>query len=221
MAVAAEIWVALHASGVHPALAGAAIGFLTPAVPFQRPRDVSEEAVRVAEETVDDPEPPDADAHWWLRLSRLSKEAVSPLARVEHALLPWTSFVILPLFALANAGVALSMSGVADAASSPVALGVSVGRLVGKVAGIGLATWLAVRLGIGRLPTGTRFAHVLGVAAAAGVAFTVSLFVAQLAFPGRPDLVAQAKLGILASALIAGPIGVAMLRAAGRRDAGS
>jgi NhaA family Na+:H+ antiporter len=221
VAVAAEIWVGLHASGVHPALAGAAIGFLTPAVPFQRPRDVSEEAVRVAEETVDDPEPPDADAHWWLRLSRLSKEAVSPLARVEHALLPWTSFVILPLFALANAGVALSMSGVADAASSPVALGVSVGRLVGKVAGIGLATWLAVRLGIGRLPTGTRFAHVLGVAAAAGVAFTVSLFVAQLAFPGRPDLVAQAKLGILASALIAGPIGVAMLRAAGRRDAGS
>ena len=219
VALAGVIWVALHASGVHPALAGVAVGLLTPAVPFQRPRDVSEEAVRVADETVDDPDPPDADAHWWLRLSRLTKEAVSPLARLEHALLPWTSFVILPLFALANAGVDLSPGALAGAATSPVAWGVSAGRLVGKVIGIGGATWLAVRLGIGRLPAGTRVAHVLGVAAAAGVAFTVSLFVAGLAFPGRADLVEQAKLGILASAVIAGPVGVAVLRAAARRDA--
>jgi NhaA family Na+:H+ antiporter len=221
VALAGAIWVALHASGVHPALAGVAVGFLTPAVPFQRPADVSEEAVRVADETVDDPEPPDADAHWWLRLSRLSKEAVSPLARVEHALLPWTSFVVLPLFALANAGVALSATGLAHAVTSPVTLGIVLGRLAGKVAGIGLFTWLTVRSGIGRLPIGTRPGHVLGVASAAGVAFAVSLFVAELAFPGRPDLLEQAKLGILASALIAGPIGVGLLRAAGRSDRAS
>lgn len=220
IALGVGMWVALHASGVHPALSGVVVGLLTPAVPFQRPRHVSEEAVRVADETVDEPEPPDADAHWWLRLARLSREAVSPLARVEHLLLPLTSFVVLPVFALANAGVALSAEDVSDALTSPVALGVSVGRVAGKILGIGLATWLAVRLGLGRLPVGAGPAHIVGLGAAAGIAFTVSLFVAELAFTARPELLEAAKVGILGSALIAGPLGFAILRLAGGRVRG-
>lgn len=218
MGLGVGMWLSLHAAGVPPALAGVAVGLLTPAVPFQRPGDVSEEAVRVADETVDDPVPPDADAPWWLRLARLSREAVSPLTRVEHALLPWTSFVIVPLFALANAGIVLSSETVSAALHSEVTLALSIGRVVGKIAGIGLATWLAVRLGAGRLPEGMRWDHVIGLAAAAGLAFTVSLFVAGLAFPGEIALASEARIGILGSALVAGPLGLWVLRRASRRD---
>lgn len=218
----AGMWAAMHASGVPAALAGVVIGLLTPVSPFQRPRDVSEEAVRVADETVDEPDPPDSDAHWWLYLASLSKEVVSPLARVEHFLLPWTSFLILPLFALANAGVRLSSGAFANAYGSRVSVGIVVGRIAGKVAGIGLAAWLATRAGVARLPAGVRFAHVLGVAAAAGMAFTVSLFVADLAFGDRPELVLQAKVGILACAPVAGLLGYLLLRTSAReRDSGS
>lgn len=140
---------------------------------------------------------------------------VSPLARIEHVLLPWASFLILPLFALANAGVRLSSSALTEAFSSPVSIGIVVGRVAGKIVGIGLATWVATRLGIARLPEGMRFAHVLGVAAAAGIAFTVSLFVTDLAFGDRPELVLLAKMGILACAPIAGLLGFVVLRSAG------
>jgi len=210
------MWLAMHASGVEPALAGVVVGLITPAVAFQRPRHVSEEAVRVADETVDEPDPPDTDAHWWLRLAWLSKEAVSPLARVEHLLLPWTTFVVLPLFALANAGLRLSVSGLSDALTSPVALGVAVGHVAGKILGIGLASWLVVRSGLGRLPEGTSLGQVFAVGAAAGVAFTVSFFVGDVAFAGRSDLIEQAKVGILASAVIAGPLGYVWLRVTAR-----
>ena len=97
--------------------------------------------------------------------------------------------LILPLFALANAGVRLSSSALADAIGSRVSIGIAVGRVVGKIVGIGLATWVATRAGVARLPAGMRFAHVLGIAAAAGIAFTVSLFVTDLAFGARPELV--------------------------------
>jgi len=210
------MWLAMDASGVEPALAGVVVGLLTPALPFQRPRHVSEEAVRVADETVDEPDPPDADAHWWLRLAWLSKEAVSPLARVEHVLLPWTTFAVLPLFALANAGVHLSSGALSAAVHGRVALGIAVGHVAGKILGIGGAVWLAVRLGIGRLPEGTSFGSIFAVATAAGVAFTVSLFVAGAAFVGRPDLMEEAKVGILLTALIGGPAGYLWLRLATR-----
>ncbi len=118
------VWLATYESGVHPTIAGVALGLLAPAESFQRPRAVSAEARRTADLTVDDPHPPDADASHWLRLAVLSREAVSPLARTEHALLPLTSFVIVPLFALANAGVRLGGDRVAAALSSSVTLGV-------------------------------------------------------------------------------------------------
>jgi NhaA family Na+:H+ antiporter len=182
------VWLAMDASGVPAALAGVVVGLLTPAAPIPR------------------------------RRRSVPEEAVAPLARVEHLLLPWTSFVILPLFALANAGVRVSSSALTEALHSPVSVGIVVGRVLGKIAGIALAAWVATRLGA-RLPAGTRFAHVVGVAAAAGIAFTVSLFVADLAFVDRPALVSEAKIGILTCAPIAGVLGYLLLRSAGRRDA--
>jgi NhaA family Na+:H+ antiporter len=185
--LALGVWVAMSASGVPAALAGVVVGLATPAAPIPR------------------------------RRGPLPEDAIAPLARAEHLLLPWTSFVILPLFALANAGVRLSAAALADALHSPVSVGIVVARIVGKVAGIGLAAWIATRLGVARLPAGTRFSHVLGVAAAAGIAFTVSLFVADLAFVDAPELIRVAKMGILACAPLAGLMGYLLLRAAARR----
>jgi NhaA family Na+:H+ antiporter len=204
------LWAAMHRSGVHPAMAGVVMGLLTPAVAFQRPRSVSKEAHRTADETLDDPYPPDADAPQWLRLATLSREAVSPLARVEHSLLPWVTFAVLPLFALANAGVALSGEAFADAVGSRVAIGIVVARVAGKVGGITLACWLVVRAGIAPLPAGATWAHIAGVGATASIAFTVSLFVADLALPA--ELQDAAKVGILASALAGGALAYAIFR---------
>jgi Na+:H+ antiporter, NhaA family len=204
------MWIALHGSGISPTLAGVALGFLTPATAFQRPKAVSQEAHRVADATVDEPEPPDADAPQWLYLAELSKEAVSPLTRLETALHHWTSFLVLPLFALANAGVLLSASGLADAVRSPVAVGIVVARLMGKTAGISLATFLAVRLLKAPLPANVSARHVVGAAAAAGIPFTVSIFISELALPASLHQVAI--IALLAAAAASGVLALLILR---------
>ncbi len=206
------MWLATYESGVHPTIAGVALGLLAPAESFQRPRAVSAEARRTADLTIDDPDPPDADASHWLRLAVLSREAVSPLVRTEHALLPLTSFVIIPLFALANAGVRLGGDRVAAALSSSVTLGVFVGLVVGKIVGISGASALAVTARSARLPAGVRFPHLAGAAAVAGIGFTVSLLMAELAFDDRA-LIDEAKVGILAASVVAGALGWVLLRA--------
>lgn len=213
VALGLVLWAALELSGVSPTLAGVVVGLLVPAVAPHRPRAVSAEAHRIADETTDDPNPPDADAPQWLRLAWLSREAVSPLARAERLLHPWTSAVVLPLFALANAGVALAPSAAAAALSSSIALGIVLARIVGKPAGIVIASAIAVRLGA-RMPVGVRLRHVAAVGAAAGVPFAVSLYVAQLALP--PVLVYRATIAVLIAALVAGVVGAGMIRWATR-----
>jgi NhaA family Na+:H+ antiporter len=211
------MWLALHDSGVSPTLAGVVMGFLTPAVPFQRPRTVSAEAHRVADETSDDPSPPDADAGQWLALASLSREAVSPLARVESGLHPWTSFLVVPLFALSNAGVELSVAALSRPASVRTLAGIVLARVLGKPLGIATAAMLVVRLRAARLPAGVTWSHVVAVGAAAGVPLTVSLFIAELSL--EPALHQAAEIGIVASALLAGVVGFGLLRRAGRRGA--
>ena len=132
----------------------------------------------------------------------------APLQRLEHLLHPWVAYAIVPLFALANAGVRL-----AEGAnlSSRIALGVFVGLVVGKQVGITLAAWLVVKSGLGALPEGVTWWHVYGAAWLAGIGFTMSLFVAGLAF-ADPNLVDQAKVGILAASAVAGAVGWVVLR---------
>ena len=204
------VWIAVFESGIHATIAGVALAFVTPAVAFQRPRAVSEEARRTADDTSDDPTPPDVDAPHWLRLAELSREAVSPLARMQQTLHPWTSFVIVPLFALANAGVYLRGDALDNAGSIRIAVGVAIGLVVGKIAGITLGALTATRLGLGRLPAGANWSQMIGVAAVGGVGFTVSLFIAGLAFP-EGALLDAAKLGILVGSLVAGVVGSAVL----------
>jgi NhaA family Na+:H+ antiporter len=212
------IWLAMLQSGVHATIAGVALGLLTPARPFQHPDPVSEIARRVADETADDPDPPDADADHWLALAGLSREAVSPLVRLEHLLHPWTTRVIIPVFALANAGVSLSGEGLAGALSSSVVGGVVAGLVLGKPLGITLAAWLGSRTGLLRIPPGVRWSHVVGVSAVAGVGFTVSLFIADLAFT-EPELAQAARTGILAASVAAALLGAIVLGLTARRRA--
>jgi NhaA family Na+:H+ antiporter len=210
------VWLATFKSGVHATIAGVALGLATPAVPFQRPRAVSLEAHRVADHTVDDPKPPDADAHHWLHLAGLTREAVSPLARLEHLLHPWTSWVVIPVFALANAGVSVSGSSLADAITSGVTLGVVTGLVVGKTVGVTVFTWIATKVGITRLPEGVGWGQLVGVATLAGIGFTVSLFITSLAFQTQPVQDA-AKVGILVASLLAGLLGALLLARSRRR----
>jgi NhaA family Na+:H+ antiporter len=217
VALGVATWYALFRAGLHPALAGVLVGLLTPAEPFQRPRPVSEEARRTADETADDPTPPDADTHQWLRLADLSREAVSPLARVEHLLLPWTSFVVVPLFALANVGVELSLTALAAAAGSAVAWGIVIARILGKLLGIWGGAALASRAGVG-LPTGVRSRHLAGMGIAAATGFTVPLFIAELVFGGTP-LLDHARIALLAASVFSAATGAILLRPSGSRAA--
>jgi NhaA family Na+:H+ antiporter len=207
------VWYCTWLAGISPTIAGVALGLLTPAVPFQRPAAVSAEAKRTADETVDDPEPPDADAHWWLRLAALARESVSPLARVEHVLLPWSSFIIVPLFALANAGVRLGGPAVGDAVTGRLGLAIIVGLVLGKPLGVLAAARASTAAGVGVLPADVGWGDILGMGATAGIGFTVALFIAQLAFPTQPDLLAQAKVAILVGSVLAGAVGNVTLRA--------
>jgi len=137
-------------------------------------------------------------------------DAASPLHRLEHALTPWVAFAIVPLFAFANAGIALGGVGW-ETLTHPLVLGIAAGLFVGKQAGIVGAIWLAGRFGIGR-PGGAPWRQVYGVALLAGIGFTMSLFIGQLAFPDDPVLADEVKLGVLLGSLLAAVSGYLVLR---------
>jgi Na+:H+ antiporter, NhaA family len=202
-------WFFTLQSGVHATISGVALGLITPTVASQRPRAVTREARHIADLTADDPSPPDADAPHWLRLGSLSRQAVSPLGRLEHLLHPWSSYVIVPIFALANAGVRITGGGLASSLTHPVALGVIAGLVVGKPLGIMAGAWVGAHSGLTRLPAGVGWWTLAGVGAIAGIGFTVSLFIADLAF--GPTMGSAAKLGILTGSLAAGLVGSAIV----------
>ncbi len=200
------VWLATQASGVHATIAGVALGLLAPA------RALSPAAVtrQWARDLSDDPGPAELAV-----MNRLARTTVSPAERLEHLLHPWTSFAVVPLFALANAGVVIKADSFDAPATVGVTAGVVLGLVVGKVVGISVATWLAVRCGLGRLPEGATWAMVVGIAAIGGIGFTVSLFIAELAFdPGA--IQDAAKLGVLGASTVAALLGAALLARACR-----
>jgi NhaA family Na+:H+ antiporter len=138
------------------------------------------------------------------------------LERAEHALLPWTTFAIVPLFGLINAGVALDLAA-ARSIGQPLTMGVLAGLLVGKPVGILAASWLAVKWKAAALPTGVTWRQLTGVGCLAGIGFTMSVFVAELAFESE-KLVDSAKIGILVASLLSALLGAAVLSAGARGD---
>jgi Na+:H+ antiporter, NhaA family len=210
------VWLAMWHSGVSPALAGVAMGLLTPARPTAPPEVARDVGGALAGQLAEDPRPP--------RLREMLREArgTVPLAeRLAHDLHPVSAFLVVPLFALANAGVSLERGGLAAPGAGAVLGGVVAGRVVGKLAGITAATWLATRLGLAVRPEGASWAQLAGVATVAGIGFTVPLFVADLAFPDG-GLLGPVKLGLLLASVVAGGAGALVLvLAARRRDAGA
>ncbi len=204
-------WLATLESGVHATLAGVAIGLMTPATPLLK-ESVARE---YAQQALADRE---LDADELHRMRFLLNESVSMVERLQSRLHPVSAYVVLPVFALANAGVALGGGVLGDALDSAVALGIALGLVVGKPVGIVLAAFLAVRLGLGRLPQDTGWRMLTGLGAVGGIGFTVSLFIAGLSFPGDPLLTGEAKVGILAGSLLAAVVGVALLMAGSSRQ---
>lgn len=215
-AAGVALWLAILYSGVHATIAGVLLAAAVPATTrldeegfLQRARALTrtfarsrrhhilkseeqQEALQALETAVDHVQP--------------------PLHQMEHALQPWVGFVVMPLFALANAGV--DLHGDALAGAHPVALGVVLGLVAGKPVGILLGSWLAVHAGSARLPSGTNWRQLHGIAWLGGVGFTMALFVAHLAFQG-PRL-QFAKVGVLTGSLVAGTVGTWLLSAATR-----
>jgi len=200
------VWAGTLAAGIHPTIAGVVVGLLTPVRSWYG----REGFVAEAEGALEDLRAGDgvgADPRGMLphlgRVEVASREAVSPATRLEAALHPWVAFVVMPVFALANAGVALGGLGGAEAGAGLAALGIGAGLVVGKPLGILLLGWLAVRLGLASRPEGVSWTGLLVVGAAGGIGFTMALFIAALAFEGSPFL-AVAKLAILAASVVAG-----------------
>jgi len=199
----AVAWWATYKSGVHATIAGVALGLITPAKPLL--------SFKEAQKT----------AHWLegkqkifvvdIRWAHFNiAESVSVAERLEKLLHPFVTFGIVPLFALANAGVVISNDSISNALTSPISWGIIAGLLFGKTVGIWLFTWIAVHLKITSLPSGMKMSQVFGVSIIAAIGFTVALFITSLEFTD-PDIVSDAKIGILAASAVAATIGMYVL----------
>ena len=208
------LWVAFLKSGVHATVAGVLLAMTIPATAridcaafLQRGRSVLDqfEQASLGDGEVVAHSERQAALH---TLEEACEQVQTPLHRMEHALHPWVTYAIMPVFALANAGVILGGGG---GVGHPVALGVIMGLVLGKPLGVTLFAWLAVRLGMAELPPGITWRHVHGAGWLGGIGFTMALFIAGLAFAGTPYL-DTAKLGILTASLVAGVVGFVLLR---------
>jgi NhaA family Na+:H+ antiporter len=206
------VWFALHEAGVHPTLAGVAMGLLAPVTP------------RVALELIDADELADlASSEAALHSAQLARSTVSTVEWLEHVLHPWSSYLIVPVFALANAGIVVSTESLRTAFSSAIFWGIAVGLIVGKPLGVLVAAKLAVRSGRADRPAGTSTRQLLGAGNAAGIGFTVALFIAELAFVNddgslNEPQVADAKMAILLASVASGLVAWLVLRQRSRLD---
>ena len=215
------LWLAVLASGIHSTVAGVLLALTIPSTT----RLDSDAFVERAREHIADFEGrtvggEDAsteehhDALW--ELEDAAERAQAPMLRIEHALQPWVAWVVVPLFALANAGVEIELSRLATVLFEPIPMGVMAGLLIGKQVGIMLGAFLAVRLGLAALPPRVGWRHVHGAALLGGIGFTMSLFIATLAYGDDSPELALAKLGVLVASVIAGVAAFAVLRSVPR-----
>jgi protein-disulfide isomerase len=201
----AAIWVALFESGIDPVITGLAVGLVMSAYPPART-----DLERVTELTRSFREQPTPELARSAQLGVAS--AISANERLQFKLHPWTSFVIVPLFALANAGIDLDAELLGDAVKSPVTLGIFLGYIVGKPLGIIAGAWLASRLG--RLRLALSWPTISGGAAVAGIGFTISLLISSMAFEGQQ--LEEAKLGLLGAAVLSSLVGWTVFRVIAR-----
>ncbi|WP_164104613.1 Na+/H+ antiporter NhaA [Candidatus Laterigemmans baculatus] len=216
------IWLGFHESGVHATIAGVILGLMTPAHAYLNRGLIADVLSRARHGLQGERwESESRLAERVVRFRRVTREVVSPLEYLIRLLHPWVAFLIMPLFALANAGVAFELADIV----SPVALAVIVGLAVGKPLGIVLICWLAIKLRIAPHPAGVRWRHIIGGGFLAGIGFTMALFITELAL--EESLLRSAKVGVLFGSLASAIVGMAILAGSGtvaeeqRTDEGS
>ena len=207
VAIGVSIWLGLYQGGVHPTLAGVTMGLLTPSVVRKQTDFVDVEELSESSSSVD-----------LESLGSKAKDSVSVVEWLQHTLHPWTSFLIVPVFALANSGIHISLNGLRDAAGSAVTWGVFFGLLLGKPLGVVIATRAAVRSGISDSPSGSTTRQILGAGMAAGIGFTVAIFITKLALTD-PIQQENAKLAILLSSVVAAALAMLLLKSPASRVA--
>lgn len=210
--VGVAIWFAVYRSGVHPTVSGVALGLLTPSRTL-----ISRETLRLAmidlSAQLEKEGSEEATSEDLRLLVIAARESLSPLERLEAYLHPWVGFAIMPLFALANAGVEVNANAVAD----PIAVAVALGLFLGKPLGVLLFAWLAVKAGLARLPQGVSWSMISAAGALAGIGFTMSLFVAGLGLDA--DRLSAGKVGVLVGSVASATAGAIILRYALRNSA--
>lgn len=222
LAVGAVLWACVLMSGVHATIAGVLLAFAIPTgsrVNLHSFMDWSGKTVQQARDEFSPHEPVLGQGAYLSTvksLSRVSRQVVPPAVRLEHRLHPWVYFLMLPLFALTNAGVRFVDGDPAAIFADPVLYGVGLGLLLGKPVGIMLFSFITVKVRAARLPEGVSWAHILGAALLGGVGFTMAIFVANLAY-ADPAHIATAKMGILMASLLAGAAGFAFLLGVAKR----
>jgi len=196
-----SMWLAMHYSGIHPTVAGVVLGLVTPGrawIPRETLTTFVLDAIDRLDGHIDRPKIVG-------QLNQTVRETVSPLERLESTLHPWVAFAIMPVFALANAGVPLQP----QAATQPVAWAVAAGLVIGKPLGIFSFSWIAVKCRVAELPTGATWASLLGAGCLGGIGFTMSLFIASLAL--EDQLLDSAKIGTLAGSIVSAVCGYTLL----------
>jgi Na+:H+ antiporter, NhaA family len=200
----ALVWLGFHEAGIHPTISGVIMGLLAPTT------------ARLNVDLIDVEELADlSDIEAARSTSQLARGSVSVVEWLQHVLHPWTSYLIVPVFALANSGIEVSFDRLRDAVDSPITWGVFLGLLVGKPIGVQLATRGAVRAHLSDMPTGTSSRHLMGASTAAGIGFTVSLFITELAFDDPVDQ-SNAKLAILVASVTAAVLSSSIFLSRGR-----
>ncbi len=223
-AVAVVLWGAMLASGIHATIAGIVVAFVIPIRPKFHPTTFIERvqhSTREMQKAI--AQDPDIIHNNRLRALVISlgdgaQLSQAPAQRLEHRLHLPVAYIVIPIFALANAGIPIDTGEIGGVLANPVTLGVLCGLLLGKPLGIAGFTWLALKLGVSRLPPGLDMRHVLGVGLLGGIGFTMSIFIADLGFAGRPEALLAAKTGILLASAIAGVGGFTWLLLHSRRD---
>ncbi len=220
--VAVFLWYFLLKSGVHATIAGVLGAFTVPAVPKYDPGRFSQQMKNLIARFDKSYEPGKSIMNnvemrsvvQTLENGILRVEA--PLQRLEHAWHLPVAFLVVPIFALFNAGIPLEMDSLGEMLAHPVTLGIGFGLIAGKFIGITLTSWIAIKLGIAQLPPEVRFSQIAGVSLLAGIGFTMAIFIAELGFASQPDYLLMAKTGILIASLLAGIGGYIWLRLVAR-----
>lgn len=223
------LWLALLKSGVHATLAGVITAFTIPALPRYEPARFSQRMRQMLDRFDTSYRKCEGDfCENILHNEQMSgvvqtlesgvRGVATPLQRLEHTMHWPVAFLVLPLFALFNAGVTIDFGGLMQTLTEPVTMGVWVGLIFGKFIGIAGSSWLAIHLGVARLPHGVGIGQIGGAALLGGIGFTMSIFIAELAFAHQPEMILQAKIGILFASLLAGVIGYLWLYTHGEKQ---